>query len=167
MKDKIPGNQNTILPLPLDEVMEKVSPEQYREFLAQINLRSVFLSNIQFERAVDINFIRNIKEVPPVAEIKLGETPSYFNRDEEKTTFCAIEYSFAAIEDGVTLFEGKAEYVAEFQYEKIGFDEFYFSIFHVNSLRMMLFPYFRACMGRLIADTGMGNLTLPLLKFLH
>ncbi len=164
MKDKTSGVKTTNLPL--KEVKDKVSPEQYREFLAQINLSSVFLANIEFERAVDINFIRNIKEVAPVAEIKLEETPSFFNREEEKTAFCAIEYTFAAIEDGLTLFEGKAEYVAEFQYEKMGFDEFYFSIFHMNSLRMMLFPYFRACMGRLIADTSMGNLTLPLIKIL-
>lgn len=162
MKGTISMDNHTILPL--NQVIEKVSPEQYRDFLAQINLRSIFVSKIEFERAVDINYNRKLQEVPPVTELKLDEKPDFLNIEDEKTAFCSIEYTFTAIEDGLILFEGKAEYVAEFRYEKTGFDQLNFSIFYMNTLKMMLFPYFRACMGRIIADTGMGNITLPLIK---
>ncbi len=164
MKGKTSMGSHTILPL--KEVKEKVSSEQYRDFLAQIDLQSIFVSNIEFERAVDIDYNRKLKEVPPVTELKLEENPDFLDVEDEKTAFCSIEYTFTAIEDGLILFEGKAEYVAEFRYEKTGFDEFYFSIFYMNTLKMMLFPYLRACLGRIIADTGMGNLTLPLMKIL-
>jgi len=141
----------------LEEAQKKVSPEQYRHFLEQLELEEIFVSKISSELFLNKKY--SSKDSVNI-EIKIK---SYFE-NIEKYTFGSNVYDIKIKSGNKILLKSKIEITAQFSYKEIPFDENYFKIFDDLSLQMMLFPYARLNINRILADAGLGYLTLPMKK---
>ena len=151
-------NQEKNTPLPLEEALKNVSPEEYDNFIEQIQLESIFLSKHNFDRALDSHLKDN-------AKLNISSKTAYYTNCEElQRTFGSIEYELKIVNGDYELFNASFEFTAEFTYENQSFDENTFSIFLNNSLQAMLHPYIRAYISHLMSESDMGHFTLPMMK---
>ena len=155
-------NSSDNIPKPLKEAFAKIKPPEYEGFLKQINLEAVYLSNIDFERALDAHH----KDIQKANLEFFEDKASFDNCETLKKTYGSIRYRLQVKYEDSVLLAALVTFTAEFSYEEKAFDENTFAIFLHLSLKMMMQPYIRACASHIISESFMGFFTLPMLKMM-
>ena len=143
----------------LEEAIKKVPQDKYEKFIEQLELESVFLSSVEFERLLDAH-LQEISEI----RVEMEQNFSFENLPEYNKTFTLSKYTIFGIAANRKIFKLNIEISSEFSFKTIPFDKYIFTIFSNTTLKMITFPYLRAIVSQIIANSGLGLLTLPLLK---
>jgi hypothetical protein len=145
----------------IKEATEKVSPEEYQKFIAQLKLETIFLSAVKFDKVADAH-LRDLRG----ATIDLPKPQgSFINSKDPKKTFATLTYKASIIDEhDKSLLDAEISYTAEFSFDTTPFDKYNFTIFLDFSLLQMLHPYFRRSLDQLISESYMGHFIMPLYK---
>jgi len=145
--------------LQLEEAIKKVPQDKYEKFINQLELESIFLSSLEFERLLDAH-LQEISEI----RVEMEQNFSFENLPEYNKSFTLSKYTIFGIAANRKIFKLNIEISSEFSFKTIPFDKYIFTIFSHTTLNMITFPYLRAIASQVIANSGLGLFTLPLLK---
>ena len=143
----------------LSNKSEIISPQEYSEFIKQIDLISIRLvsSKTEYSNKIQIHIPKNLN-----AQI---DRKISFDTPSESITTLRVEYN-------LKMTEGKSPYLAIFtkwlciySYKDIPFDDDYLAIFQKHTLPFHLYPYFRQYVQQETNWAGYPPITLPFLKF--
>ncbi len=146
-------------PVQLKDAQEKITPDQYQNFLQQLRLEEIFISQIKVKRPYDVSVVS--EEIP---KIQIDLQSNFTNLQNFNKTYGSNVYKIKVKSGRKNLLSAEIEITAEYSYDSIPFDDTYFTIFDDISMQMMLFPYARLLINRILTDSGLGLLTLPMRK---
>lgn len=140
----------------LEAAKEKITPAEYGDYMAKLELKDVRLMSITSRRFnAPISESRNVSFDEKVVPMGI----------QERSAQVAVEYIVKAKSGTRRVAEIRAKYMAIFETAERLPEEF-FVLYNEYSLPLQTFPYLRECVNSMFSRMGLPPLILPLRKFL-
>jgi len=140
----------------IDKIEKEVSPAQYREMLKHLELRDVYLK--------EVNSILYSKEIEKSAKLNFKESFHIIQLNKEDALLQA-DYEINAKSGKRNIFKIRAKYDIFFEMTESLPEEF-FLLYSRHSMPLQTYPYFRELVNSIISRMGLPPLVLGLRKFL-
>lgn len=140
----------------LNEIEKKISPSQYREMLKHLELRDVFLR--------EINSVLYSRDIEKRAKLNFSENFEILNVENQEALLEA-GYELTAKCGRRNIFKIKVKYNIQFVMTESLPEEFFY-LYSQHSMPLQTYPYFRELVNSIISRMGLPPLVLGLRKFL-
>ncbi len=137
-----------------EDAKKKIPPKKYNELLQHINLRDIFVTEINSKL-----FERNF---PGSAKLQFDESTNLKDFGEDLVEI-EVLYKLKAKNGRKKVFDILIKYSVLFELDKEVPEEF-FMIYSKHSLPLQTFPYFREYINTILSRMGLPQLILPLRK---